>query len=365
VTSEPPGADKPRRRPRYRGTHPRVFSEKYKELDPARFPNEREKVLASGKTPAGSHVPVLALEVLEALTPKPGDFAVDATVGFGGHASELLKRILPGGRLLGLDVDPIELPRAEARLKALARERGELDAVRCVRRNYAGLRKLLAEDARGAAGADVILADLGVSSMQLDDPSRGFSWKHDVPLDLRMNPSRGQPAAVLLARMKKEEIGDFLRRYGDEPEAERIAAALRAAIEARGGESPIHLLRTSDVTRAVELAYEGRTSHDVSEAKKSALQRTFQAIRILVNDELTALEAFLRDLPACLAPGGRVAILTFHSGEDRLVKKAFTAGHADGTYAEVSREVVRASSQERRANPRSQPAKLRRALRAG
>ena len=146
------GASQPprKRRPRYRGTHPRAFSEKYKELDPTRFPNEREKVLASGKTPAGSHVPVLVLEVLAALGPKAGDLAVDATLGFGGHASELLKRILPGGRLLGLDVDPIELPRAEARLKALARERGEPDAVRCVRRNYAGLRKLLAEDARGA-----------------------------------------------------------------------------------------------------------------------------------------------------------------------------------------------------------------------
>ena len=361
------GASQPprKRRPRYRGTHPRAFSEKYKELDPTRFPNEREKVLASGKTPAGSHVPVLVLEVLAALGPKAGDLAVDATLGFGGHASELLKRILPGGRLLGLDVDPIELPRAEARLKALARERGEPDAVRCVRRNYAGLRKLLAEDARGAAGADVVLADLGVSSMQLDDPSRGFSWKHDVPLDLRMNPGRGQPAGALLMRMKKEEIEDLLREYGDEPEAERIAAALRETIEARGGESPFHLLRTSDVAAAVELAYEGQTSRDASEAKKSSLQRTFQAIRILVNDELTALDAFLRDLPHCLAPAGRVAILTFHSGEDRLVKKAFAAGHADGTYAEVSRKVVRASSEERRANPRSQPAKLRRAVRAG
>ena len=251
------GASQPprKRRPRYRGTHPRAFSEKYKELDPVRFPDEREKVLGSGKTPAGSHVPVLALEVLAALGPKAGDLAVDATLGFGGHASELLKRILPGGRLLGLDVDPIELPRAEARLKALARERGEPDAVRCVRRNYAGLRKLLAEDARGAAGADVVLADLGVSSMQLDDPSRGFSWKHDVPLDLRMNPSRGQPAAVLLARMKKEEIEDLLRRYGDEPEAAGIAAALHETNEARRSENSIHLLRTSDVAAAVESAY--------------------------------------------------------------------------------------------------------------
>jgi len=201
VTNEAPVAGKPRRRPRYRGTHPRAFPEKYKEHDPTRFPGERAKVLASGKTPAGSHVPVLVAEVLEALAPAPGDVAVDATLGYGGHASEILKRILPGGRLLALDVDPIELPKAEARLRALAESLGDSGAVRCVRRNYAGLRKLLHEEA--PAGADVILADLGVSSMQLDDPSRGFSRKHDVPLDLRMNPERGQPAARILERMRR------------------------------------------------------------------------------------------------------------------------------------------------------------------
>ncbi len=365
---DPPPEHK--RRPRYAGTHPKKFEEKYKEHDAARYPDARTKVIASGKTPAGSHVPVLVAEVLEALAPAPGDVAVDATLGYGGHASELLKRILPGGRLLGLDVDPIELPRAEARLKALARERGETDAVRCVRRNYAGLRKLLAEDARGAAGADVILADLGVSSMQLDDPSRGFSWKHDAPLDLRMNPTRGLPAGALLLRMKREEIEDFLRRLGDEPKAAGIAAALHETNEARRGSGPIHLLknppllRTSDVAAAVELAYRGTTSRDASEAKKSSLQRTFQAIRILVNDELTALEAFLRDLPHCLALGGRVAIVTFHSGEDRLVKKAFKAGLESGLYARVADEVVRAAPEERRANPRSSAAKLRWAVRA-
>jgi 16S rRNA (cytosine1402-N4)-methyltransferase len=368
VTSEAKDAGRKRRRPRYGGTHPRRFAEKYKEHDPARFPEEREKVLASGKTPAGSHVPVLVAEVLEALAPAPGDVAVDATLGYGGHASEILKRILPGGRLLALDVDPIELPKAGARLKALAEDLGVPDAVRIVRRNYAGLRKLLAEESL-PGGADLILADLGVSSMQLDDPGRGFSWKHDVPLDLRMNPARGVPAGALLAKMKKEEIEDFLRRLGDEPEAAGIAAALHETNEARRGSDSIHLLgnlpllRTSDVAAAVELAYKGRTSRDASEAKKSSLQRTFQAIRILVNDELTALEAFLRDLPHCLAPGGRVAILTFHSGEDRRVKKAFKAGLAAGLYARVADEVVRATPEERGRNPRSSAAKLRWAVR--
>jgi 16S rRNA (cytosine1402-N4)-methyltransferase len=363
VTDEPPDAERPRRRPRYGGTHPRAFSEKYKEHDPARFPEEREKILASGKTPAGSHVPVLVAEVLEALAPALGDFAVDATLGYGGHASEILRRILPGGRLLALDVDPIELPKAEARLKALAESLGNAGAVRCVRRNYAGLRRLLHEEA--PAGADVIVADLGASSMQLDDPGRGFSWKHDAPLDLRMNPGRGVPAGVLLLKMKKEEIEEFLRRLGDEPEAAGIAAALQETIEARRSESPIHLLRTSDVTRAVESACRGRADRERSEARKSSLQRTFQAIRILVNDELTALEAFLRDLPACLAPGGRAAILTFHSGEDRLVKKAFKAGLEGGLYARAADRVVCATPEEQRRNPRSSAAKLRWAVGAG
>jgi 16S rRNA (cytosine1402-N4)-methyltransferase len=360
-----------KRRPRYAGTHPRRFEEKYKERDAARYPDEREKVIASGKTPAGSHVPVLVAEVLEALAPAPGDVAVDATLGFGGHASAILGRILPGGRLLALDVDPVELPKASARLEALARELGAPDAVKTEKRNFAGLRKLL-DDEGLARGADVILADLGVSSMQLDDPRRGFSWKHDVPLDLRMNPRRGIPAGELLLKMQKEEIEDFLRRLGDEPEAAGIAAALHETIEARRGSSPLHLqrnlplslLRTSDVTRAVELAYEGRTSRDASEAKKSSLQRTFQAIRILVNDEMAALDAFLRDLPYCLAPGGRVAILTFHSGEDRRVKKAFRAGLETGLYARIADEVVRATLEERGRNPRSSSAKLRWAVRA-
>jgi 16S rRNA (cytosine1402-N4)-methyltransferase len=351
-----------KRRPRYRGTHPRRFEEKYKERDAARYPEERTKILLSGKTPAGSHVPVLVAEVLETLAPAPGDVAVDATLGFGGHASELLRRVLPGGRLLAMDIDPVELPKAAVRLEALAKELGAADAVRTVKRNFAGLRKLL--DAEGlAGGVDVILADLGVSSMQLDDPTRGFSWKHDVPLDLRMNPERGLPAGALLTRMKEEEIEDFLRRLGDEPEAAGIARHLAEA--SRRAAATRTLLRTSDVTRAVESAYEGRTDRLASEAKKSSLQRTFQAIRILVNDELTALDALLRDLPHCLAPGGRVAILTFHSGEDRRVKKVFRAGLASGLYARVSKDVVRASAEEKRLNPRSSPAKLRWALRAG
>ena len=377
MTDGGPGPTR-KRRPRYAGTHPRRFGEKYKELDAARYPEEREKVLASGKTPAGTHVPVLVAEVLEALAPKPGDTAVDATLGYGGHASEILKRVLPGGRLLALDVDPVELPKAARRLAALATDLGAPDAVKAVKRNFAGLRKLLDEEGL-AQGADVILADLGVSSMQLDDPARGFSWKHDVPLDLRMNPGRGLPAGELIARLPSEEIEDLLRRLGDEPHAHEIAAALRVKVDslriapphesnaARPASAPIHLprnLRTSDLAQAVESAYAGRADRHASEARKSSLQRTFQALRILVNDELAALDAFLRDLPSCLAPGGRAAILTFHSGEDRRVKKAFKAGLEAGLYARVADEVVRATPEERGRNPRSSPAKLRWAVRA-
>jgi 16S rRNA (cytosine1402-N4)-methyltransferase len=302
-------------------------------------------------------VPVLVTEVLEALRPRPGDLAVDATLGWGGHAAELLCSVLPGGRLLALDVDPIELPKAAARLAQLAADLGDPGAFKAVRRNFAGLRKVLEEE--GWTGADVLLADLGVSSMQLDDPARGFSWKHDGPLDLRMNPRRGLPAGELLLKMKKEEIGDLLRRYSDEPQARQIAEALH-----RASARDTHLLGTSDVARAVELAYEGRTDRHASEAKFSSLQRTFQALRILVNDELTALDAFLRDLPACLAPGGRAAILTFHSGEDRRVKKVLKEGLVSGVFTRISESVVRASPEELRRNPRSSPAKLRWAVRA-
>ena len=168
-----------------------------------------------------------------------------------------------------------------------------------------------------------------------------------------MNTERGITAGELLLRMKREEIEDFLRRFGDEPEAAGIARHLAEAAQ-----------RTSDVARAVELAYEGRTSRDASEAKKSSLQRTFHAIRILANDELNALDAFLRDLPFCLAPGGRAAVLTFHSGEDRRVKKSFKAGLEAGLYARIAEDVVRAAPDERGRNPRSSSAKLRWAVRA-
>lgn len=310
-----------------------------------RYAETVAKVLASGKTPAGTHRPVMVAEILQALGPQPGETAVDCTLGFGGHARELLARIQPGGRLLGLDADPVELPKAEARLRAL----GFAENVFAARRlNFAGLPRALAE--AGISGADMILADLGVSSMQLDDPGRGFSAKNEGPLDLRMNPQRGQPASVYLEKIRPEALQTLLLENADEPRAAALAPALAGRL----------FPTTTALARAVAATLPRLAGDDCD----LAVRRVFQALRIAVNDEFSALETLLRHLPACLNPGGRAAVLTFHSGEDRRVKKSFEAGRRDGVYAEISGEVVRPGPEERRANPRSTPAKLRWACKA-
>ncbi len=351
MTTPPDDTGPPRRRrPRYKGTHPTRFEDKYKERAPERYPEMTAHVLAKGRTPAGQHVPILVDEILEVLAPRPGERGVDCTLGYGGHARRLLQALSPGGALLALDVDPVELPRAEARLRALGLPD---DAVRVKRSNFAGLPAALAETG-WADGADVILADLGVSSMQLDDPARGFTFGADGPLDMRMNPQRGQPAAEWLARAEAAKLEAALRENADEPFAAEIAAALAAR---RG-----HLATTRDLADTVRAAVKGHARGDEIDP---CVRRTFQAIRIEVNEEFAALDAFLRVLPACLRPGGRVAVLTFHSGEDRRVKKAFQAGERDGTYAAVAPDPIRPGPQERHDNPRAKPAKLRWAKRAG
>lgn len=334
-----------RRRPRYRGTHPRRFEEKYKEHAPGQYPETVAKVMASGKTPAGTHRPIMVAEVLAALTPRPGDVAVDCTLGYGGHTQEILARIQPGGKLLALDVDPIELPRAEVRLRALGFGPGILTAYRS---NFAGLAQILAQ--AGLSGADLILADLGVSSMQLDDPSRGFSTRRDGPLDLRMNPNRGQPASGLLQRITPEALSLLLSENADEPHATRLAPALAG--------------KTFNTTKSLASAILSALNRTGKENADLTIRRVFQALRIAVNGEFSALDTFLRNLPVCLNPGGRVAILTFHSGEDRRVKKSFEGGLRDNNYAAISQEIIRPSPEERRANPRSTSAKLRWARRA-
>jgi 16S rRNA (cytosine1402-N4)-methyltransferase len=331
------------RRTRYPGSHPRKFAEKYKEH--GGDPQTLAKVLAAGKTPAGAHRPIMVEEILEVLDPQPGEIAVDCTLGHGGHAAALLSKLQPGGRLLGLDVDPIEQPKTEARLRGLGFSTESLEIMRC---NFAGLPRALV--AAGIERADIILADLGVSSMQLDDPRRGFSLKTDGPLDMRMNPAHGQTASGFIRTTGVEKLAASLEANADEPNALIIAAALAGR----------EIDTTSQLATAIRAALPMRNEGERDES----VRRVFQALRIAINDEFSALDALLRNLPDCMKPGGRVAILTFHSGEDRRVKKAFQSGQRDGVYAAVSGNVIRASPAERHANPRSTAAKLRWARRA-
>ena len=342
------------RRARYLGTHPKRFEEKYKELNPAAHADEVAKVMQRGQTPAGMHRPICVAEILAILKPQPGDVGLDATLGFGGHTQELLPLIAPGGRLFAVDVDPLELPRTEARLRALGFDASLLQVRRM---NFSGVRELLPE---AGGGFDFMLADLGVSSMQIDNPARGFSFKLDGPLDLRLDPNHGPSASELLLSVTRQHLRELLVDNADEPHAAALAAALQGQYLLTTGELA---QRVSDTLRAAlpPRLPEGERKLEI----RKALQRTFQALRIAVNDEFAVLDAFMASLPECLNPGGRVAILSFHSGEDRRVKKAFQSGERCGVYASAAAEFVRPSFDEQRANPRSSSAKLRWAVRAG
>ena len=342
-----------KRRARYAGTHPRRFEEKYKELNPASHADELRKVLERGQTPAGMHRPICVREILDILNPQPGETGLDATLGFGGHAQEILARLLPGGRLFGIDVDPVEFTRTEARLRDLGFDASVLVLRRL---NFAALPALLPE---ASGGFDVVLADLGVSSMQIDNPARGFSFKADGPLDLRLDPTAGRSASELLQSVTRQQLRELLVDNADEPHAADLAAALQGQ----------YLETTTQLAALVRETMVATLNPRMLEADrhkeiKKTLQRTFQALRIAVNDEFGVLDRFLALLPACLKPGGRVAILSFHSGEDRRVKKAFQAGERSGIYARVAPDPIRPSAEERRSNPRSSSAKLRWAVKA-
>jgi 16S rRNA (cytosine1402-N4)-methyltransferase len=337
VSDETP---RPPRRKRYSGKNPRRFEDKYKEHDPARYGETVAKVIASGKTPAGTHIPILVEESLAALNLQPGMNGVDATLGYGGHSAKILEKISPGGKLIGLDVDPLELPKTETRLRALGYDEDRFEAVRS---NYAGIAKALAE--RGLAGVDFIFADLGCSSMQFDDPSRGFSFKSAGPLDMRMNPGRGLSAEDWLAKVSAEKLAGAREEHSDELRAESLGHALAGR-------------RFSNTLAFAQAIREAIRVSDEDE-RELTVRRVFQAVRIAVNEEFTALDAFLRALPNCLKSGGRAAILTFHSGEDRRVKQYMKAGVRDGLYSEMSDGTITAGSEERRLNPRSSSAKLR------
>lgn len=342
MTDETP---RPPRRKRYSGKNPRRFEDKYKEHDPDRYGETVAKVIASGKTPAGSHIPVMVAESLAALRLAPGMTGVDATLGHGGHALRILEKISPGGKLLGLDIDPIEHPKTEDRIRAAGY--GDLCFL-AVRSNYAGIAKALSSHSLPAV--DFIFADLGCSSMQLDDPSRGFSFKTNGPLDMRMNPGKGLSAADWLQKVSTEKLESVLHENADEPRAESLAAALA------GGSFPTTTAFAKAIRESVRISDEAEIDHTV--------RRVFQAVRIAVNEEFTALDAFLRTLPDCLKPGGRAVIMTFHSGEDRRVKQTMKVGLRDGIFSEMSDEIIVASPEERRLNPRSSAAKLRWVTRA-
>jgi 16S rRNA (cytosine1402-N4)-methyltransferase len=338
------------RRKRYRGTHPRSFSEKYKEQHPERYREDVERVIARGDTPAGSHRSICVKEILEVLAPKPGETAIDATVGYGGHARRILESILPGGHLYGFDLDPTELPKTAKRLADAGIPGGAFIPVHA---NFSTVSKVIVD--AGIGGVDILLADLGVSSMQIDDPARGFSFKRRGPLDMRMDPERGKSAREYLRSVSESGLCEILRANADEEEAEAIARTVYLRRD--------ELFTTRDLAEAIcscfpELAYK-------DPAMTRTLRRAFQAIRIEVNGEFSALETLLASLPSCLNPGGRAAFLAFHSGEDRRVEAAFREGFEKGLYSAISTEALRPSREEQYGNPRSSAAKLRWAIRSG
>ena len=340
-----------KRRVRYKGTHPRSFQEKYKELNPEKYQADVEKIIQSGKTPAGTHIPIMVDEILEVLRIQPGETGYDATLGYGGHTRKMLERLQGRGRLYATDVDPIESEKTRARLEAA----GYGPDILTIRRmNFAQI-----DQVAPGVKFDFVLADLGVSSMQIDDPARGFTFKYDGPLDLRLDPTSGVSASERLRELDEEELEAMLVENSDEPYAGRIAKAVMR-VHQRGG--------SVDTTKQLASIIEGALSFlppaERKEAVKKSCQRTFQALRIDVNSEFEVLYTFLDKLPTVLNSGGRVAVLTFHSGEDRLVKKAFKQYLREGSYSDISEEVLRPSAEECFRNPRAKSTKLRWAVRA-
>ena len=342
--------NKHKRRVRYKGTHPKKFSEKYKELNPEKYSDTIEKVISKGSTPAGMHISICVNEILEFLDIKPGQKGLDATLGYGGHALKMLECLKGQGHLYGLDVDPIEIEKTKERLA----EKGYGPSILTIKQlNFARINALTAETGL----FDFVLADLGVSSMQIDNPSRGFSYKTKGPLDLRLNPQKGQSAAERLATISEMELIGMLEENADEPYAEKIAKEI---IRTRINNMPIKT--TAQLREVIENALRFLPEKTRKEKVKKSCQRCFQALRIDVNSEFEVLYEFLEKLPSILAPGGRVAILSFHSGEDRLVKKSFKKLMREGIYSDISPSVIRPSDKECKMNPRAKATKMRWAI---
>lgn len=341
-----------KRRVRYKGTHPKRYQEKYKELNPEKYADTVEKVIRKGSTPAGMHLSICVNEILEFLQIRPGQKGLDATLGYGGHTQAMLKRLEGEGHIYALDVDPIESVKTKKRLAGL----GFGEEILTIRQmNFADIDQIAAE----AGPFDFVLADLGVSSMQIDNPERGFSYKFEGPLDLRLNPEKGITAAERLRTIDREELTGMLMENSDEPYAAEIADAI--VTEIRCGK-PVDT--TTRVREIIEATLDFIPEDKRKDAVKKSCARTFQALRIDVNSEFEVLYAFLDKLPHVLAPGGRAAILTFHSGEDRLVKKSFKQYKKEGLYREIAEEVIRPSAEECIRNSRAKSTKMRWAIRS-
>lgn len=343
---------KHQRRVRYKGTHPKSFKEKYKEHQPDKYGDAIEKVIQKGNTPAGMHLSICVKEILDFLQIQPGQTGLDATLGYGGHTLEMLKCLKSEGHLYAIDVDPFELPRTRERLERLGYG-PEILSIRQM--NFSQINMVAAE----SGPLDFVLADLGVSSMQIDNPDRGFSFKREGPLDLRLNPKKGKSAAELLKSISQEDLESLFIQNSDEPHAAVIARAIAKEL-AKG--KPVET--TTQLREIIRGALNFIPAKERDEAVKKSCQRCFQALRIDVNSEFDVLRKFLDNLPGVLASGGRVAILSFHSGEDRLVKKSFQQFFRDGIYREVAPEPVRPSLEECNTNPRARSTKMRWAIKA-
>lgn len=341
-----------KRRVRYKGTHPRSFHEKYKEHQPEKYADTIQHVIQKGGTPAGMHISIMVDEILNVLDIKPGETGLDATLGYGGHTSAMLQRLEGRGHMYALDIDTIEMAKTRARLEA----KGFGPEILTIQHlNFANIDVVAAE----AGGFDFLMADLGVSSMQIDNPERGFSYKVEGPLDLRLDPSRGTTAAQRLQELTQDELKGMLVENSDEPFAEEISRAVMNEFK-QGRE----IDTTTRLKEVIEKALVRVPAKERPEAVKKSCQRTFQALRIDINSEFEVLYAFLEKLPGALKPGGRAAILTFHSGEDRLVKKSFKELKKAGIYSSISEDVIRPSAEECIRNSRARSTKLRWAVKA-
>lgn len=339
-----------KRRVRYKGTHPKTYKEKYKELQPDLYSDTVEKVIQKGSTPAGMHRSICVDEVLEFLQITPGQTGLDATLGYGGHTLEMLKCLDSKGILYATDVDSIELPKTKERLEKLGYGEGIL---KIRQMNFSNIDEIVKE----SGPLDFILADLGVSSMQIDNPERGFSFKTDGPLDLRLNPNKGKSAAQRLTELSQYELEGMFIENSDEPYAREISEAIISEIK-KGNK----IETTKQLQQIIEDAISFIFPKGKEKEVKKSCQRCFQALRIDVNQEFEVLYEFLEKLPSSLAKGGKVAILSFHSGEDRLVKKSFKHYLREGLYSEISPNAIRPTPEECNSNGRARSAKLRWAI---